>query len=85
MSDTIKEGNMVQVWDWQDGGTTKELISHGRIGYTVKKEEDLGRDGSLWKVIFFDGGNAAYAQIHEEWLTVINSTDDVREVEKDGV
>lgn len=92
MSDTIKEGNMVQVWDHSDAGNPElELTSHGRIGYAVKKEpaydERLGRarEGNLWKVVFFDGGSAAYHHVHEEWLTVVNNASDIRKVDDDGV
>ena len=81
MSNTIKEGNMVQVWDWQDGGTDAGLTSHGRVGYVVKKEQNLGQEGNLWKIVFFDGDGTAFSQVHEDWLNVINSAADIRETE----
>ena len=80
MSVTIKEGNMVQVWDWQDGGTSNGIASHGRVGYVVKKEQNLG-EGDVWKIVFFDGDGTAFSQVHEDWLNVINSAADVREME----
>ena len=77
MSDTIKEGNMVQVWDWQDLGGPHELASHGRIGYVVKREDSL----NLWKVVFFDGDDTAFSVVNGDWLNVINSADDIRKME----
>ena len=88
MNNTIKGGSMVQVWDWQsndDPDTT--LASHGRVGYAVKKEPDESgvREGDLWKVVFFDGGDTAFHHIHEEWLTVVNNASDIRKVKDDGL
>ena len=87
MSKAIKEGSMVQVWDWADVGTDTQLTSHGRIGYVVKKQHNAvdSKDAAQWKVVFFDRNTAEYCSINEDWLQVVNSSKDIREVDTDGL
>ncbi len=84
MRKPIKQGGMVQVWDWVEN----DMQHHGRVGYAVKKERDRTGSlcgGDLWKVVFFDGDNHQFCFINEDWLSAIHDINDIMKVKSDGL
>lgn len=71
----MKPGDMVQIWDWQSGGSQLDL--HGKVGYLVK-QFNKKTCSAIWEVIFFDQPQPTRQFINSEWIVKIDRPDDIK-------
>ena len=78
-----KPGELVQIWDYQNGPDHGAKINgHGLVGYVVKKAatgENFSAD--IWKVICFGDDEGIVHNVWHGWLRPINKSSDIKKVE----
>ena len=83
---TLKVGELVQIWDdAPDEICGPTITGHGSVGYLVERSvhKDTNTKGTMWKVICFGQDPSITYNVHEEWLSPIHSSKDVRSTTSD--